>query len=251
MRLSARASLGRRTGASLRQRDLASGAPGGAGSRDRRAIVAPVQSRSSALDQGPDPGVDRCEQARGETSFSHPSKGALCGESPLVRSTPRRERRGGTAPRSSSRAGVARPPEERVGAAFRAGLAPGAEGPARPGAPQFRGRCADLRAPGRLGRHGAAACSGLFVFIVRAIDVPRPVDWAFCLAMFFQGWGNALHLFSDFWWYDNCVHITLPDEPGADPVHRLLAAGRRARTGRARRHTSELVGMALITLCLG
>src|SRR6187200_592960 len=24
---------------------------------------------------------------------------------------------------------------------------------------------------------------GLFVFIVRAIDVPRPVDWVFCLAM--------------------------------------------------------------------
>ena len=29
-------------------------------------------------------------------------------------------------------------------------------------------------------------------------------------AMFFQGWGNALHLFSGFWWYDNSVHITLP-----------------------------------------
>ena len=28
--------------------------------------------------------------------------------------------------------------------------------------------------------------------------------------MFFQGWGNALHLFSDYWWYDNTVHITPP-----------------------------------------
>jgi hypothetical protein len=23
-------------------------------------------------------------------------------------------------------------------------------------------------------------------------------------------WGNALHLFEKFWWYDNLVHITLP-----------------------------------------
>lgn len=51
---------------------------------------------------------------------------------------------------------------------------------------------------------------GFFVFLVRAVDVPRPVDWTFCLAMVFQGWGNALHLFSEFWWYDNLVHITLP-----------------------------------------
>jgi hypothetical protein len=51
---------------------------------------------------------------------------------------------------------------------------------------------------------------GFFVFLVRAIDVPRPVDWTFCLAMLFQGWGNAAHLFSEFWWYDNLVHITLP-----------------------------------------
>jgi hypothetical protein len=40
------------------------------------------------------------------------------------------------------------------------------------------------------------AAPGLAVFLVRAIDVPRPVDWTFCAAMFFQGWGNALHLFS-------------------------------------------------------
>jgi hypothetical protein len=91
----------------------------------------------------------------------------------------------------------------------------------------------------------------LFVFIVRAIDVPRPVDWVFCIAMVFQGWGNALHLFSDFWWYDNLVHITLP--MSLAPIlyigfSRLDVVPEPAeRTG----HTSELVGMALITLCLG
>jgi hypothetical protein len=36
---------------------------------------------------------------------------------------------------------------------------------------------------------------GVAVFLVRAIDVPRAVDWVFGAAMFFQGWGNALHLF--------------------------------------------------------
>ena len=51
---------------------------------------------------------------------------------------------------------------------------------------------------------------GVAVLAVCAIDVPRAVDWVFCAAMFFQGWGNALHLFQEYWWYDNLVHITLP-----------------------------------------
>ena len=36
---------------------------------------------------------------------------------------------------------------------------------------------------------------GLLVLLIGALDVPRPIDWLFCLAMVFQGWGNALHLF--------------------------------------------------------
>jgi len=92
---------------------------------------------------------------------------------------------------------------------------------------------------------------GLAVFIVRALDIPRPVDWVFCLAMFFQGWGNALHLFSQFWWYDNTVHITLPMSLAPilyigfsrldvvpDPSERVSS-------------TSQLLGMALITMCIG
>src|SRR6187401_133704 len=92
---------------------------------------------------------------------------------------------------------------------------------------------------------------GVAVFLVRAIDVPRPVDWAFCAAMFFQGWGNALHLFSEFWWYNNTVHITLPASLAPilyigfsrldvvpDPSQRV-------------RRMSEVVGMGLIAACLG
>jgi hypothetical protein len=92
---------------------------------------------------------------------------------------------------------------------------------------------------------------GLAVFVVRALDIPRPVDWVFCFAMFFQGWGNALHLFSEFWWYDNSVHITLPMSLAPilyigfsrldvvpDPSERVS-------------RNSELLGMALITMCIG
>ena len=91
----------------------------------------------------------------------------------------------------------------------------------------------------------------IFVFLVRAIDVPRPVDWTFCVAMLFQGWGNALHLFSEFWWYDNLVHITLP--MSLAPILYVGFARLDVVPEPAERagHTSELVGMALITLCLG
>jgi len=92
---------------------------------------------------------------------------------------------------------------------------------------------------------------GLAVLAVRAIDVPRAVDWVFCAAMFFQGWGNALHLFEQFWWYDNVVHITLP--MSLAPILYIgfarldVVPDPAARTGR----NAELLGMALITGCLG
>jgi len=41
-----------------------------------------------------------------------------------------------------------------------------------------------------------ARLPGFAVFTVRAIDVAQAIDWVFCGAMFLQGWGNALHLFS-------------------------------------------------------
>ena len=92
---------------------------------------------------------------------------------------------------------------------------------------------------------------GVAVFAVRALDVPRAVDWAFGAAMIFQGWGNALHLFEHFWWYDNLVHITLPMSLAPIPYigfARLdVVPDPSERTG----SNSELLGMALITGCLG
>jgi hypothetical protein len=92
---------------------------------------------------------------------------------------------------------------------------------------------------------------GVAVFAVRAIDVPRAVDWAFGAAMFFQGWGNALHLFSEFWWYDNLVHITLP--MSLAPILYIGFARLDVVPDPSERagSNSELLGMALITCCLG
>ena len=92
---------------------------------------------------------------------------------------------------------------------------------------------------------------GVAVFAVRAINVPRAVDWAFGAAMFFQGWGNALHLFSEFWWYDNLVHITLP--MSLAPILYIGFARLDVVPEPSERvgSTSQLLGMALITGCLG
>jgi hypothetical protein len=92
---------------------------------------------------------------------------------------------------------------------------------------------------------------GVAVCAVRAIDVPRPIDWVFCAAMVFQGWGNALHLFSRYWWYDNTVHITLPMSLapilyiGFARLDVVPDPSERVKTG------TEVFGMALITACLG
>jgi hypothetical protein len=89
------------------------------------------------------------------------------------------------------------------------------------------------------------------VFAVRAIDVPRPIDWVFCAAMLFQGWGNALHLFSDFWWYDNLVHITLPMSLAPILYIGFSRLDVVPDTSERLRSSAELWGIALITGCLG
>jgi hypothetical protein len=92
---------------------------------------------------------------------------------------------------------------------------------------------------------------GVLVLLVRALDVPRPIDWLFCLAMCFQGWGNAAHLFSQYWWYDNTVHITLP--ASLAPIlyigfSRLdIVPDPASRVG----GKAEVVGMALVAACFG
>jgi hypothetical protein len=92
---------------------------------------------------------------------------------------------------------------------------------------------------------------GVAVFTVRAIDVPRAIDAVFCAAMFFQGWGNALHLFSRYWWYDNSVHITLPMSLAPILYIGFARLDVVPDTSERSNNTAELLGMALITMCLG
>ena len=117
--------------------------------------------------------------------------------------------------------------------------------------PELRRRRGDFALQGDWDAFVRLLVPGMLVCLVRALDVPRPVDALFCLAMFFQGWGNALHLFSHYWWYDNLVHITLPASLAPilyvgfsrldivpDPAERVGSA-------------TEVIGMSLIAGCLG
>jgi hypothetical protein len=101
--------------------------------------------------------------------------------------------------------------------------------------------------------HGAEqlALTAVAVFVARMVDVPRLFDWGFCVAMAFNGWGDALRLFEDFWWYDNVVHINLPCFLAVllyIALSRLDVVPDPATE--VKRH-SWLVGMALITFCIG
>src|SRR5262245_1797993 len=69
--------------------------------------------------------------------------------------------------------------------------------------------------------------------------------------MAFQGWGNALHLFTELSWYDNTVHITLP--MSLAPILYIGFARIDIVPDPAERVGGklEVFGMALITMCLG
>jgi hypothetical protein len=101
--------------------------------------------------------------------------------------------------------------------------------------------------------HGTAqlVLTTVAVFVARMVDVPRLFDWGFCVAMAFNGWGDALHLFSDFWWYDNVVHINLPCFLSVLLFIALsrLDVVRDPATGAKR--PAWLFGMAVITFCIG
>ncbi|HST42937.1 MAG TPA: hypothetical protein VLK58_25660 [Conexibacter sp.] len=95
------------------------------------------------------------------------------------------------------------------------------------------------------------ALTALAVFVARMIDLPRIVDWGFCVAMFFNGWGDALHLFTNVAWYDNIVHVTLPAF-FAPMVYIGLSHLDVVPEPEAVRHRfTRLVGMGFVTFCIG
>ena len=44
----------------------------------------------------------------------------------------------------------------------------------------------------------------------RFLDLPRPYDLALIIGMTLTGWGSALHLYGENWWYDDVVHALMP-----------------------------------------
>ena len=92
--------------------------------------------------------------------------------------------------------------------------------------------------------------SAVAVLLVRAADPPRRFDLVFIVAMAFNGWGDALHLFTRISWYDNVVHVTLPLAVGPlayIALVRLDVVPPFAREN-TRRHR---IGMGLVAAALG
>jgi hypothetical protein len=62
---------------------------------------------------------------------------------------------------------------------------------------------------GNISAFARLAVTAGFVYLARWIELPRPFDLGFVLAMALQGWGNVFGLFDRFGWYDTVVHLTL------------------------------------------
>ena len=86
---------------------------------------------------------------------------------------------------------------------------------------------------------------------VRFLDLPRPFDLAFILAMALTGWGEALRFYDRFGYYDVFVHFLVPLF-GAPCVYIALA---RLDTlpdpADASGSTRHLAGVFVVTLALG
>jgi hypothetical protein len=65
-------------------------------------------------------------------------------------------------------------------------------------------------AVGDIGHALRLALTLLLTLVPRGMAVPRPFDFAFCLAMSFQAWGNVLAAFDTLHGYDKLVHFVLP-----------------------------------------
>jgi uncharacterized membrane protein YjdF len=103
------------------------------------------------------------------------------------------------------------------------------------------------------GQSGAIplAVAAAAVVGVRFLDLPRPFDLAFILAMALTGWGEALRLYDRFGYYDVFVHFLVPLF-GAPCVYMALARldmlPDPADASGSKRH---LTGIFVVTLALG
>lgn len=95
------------------------------------------------------------------------------------------------------------------------------------------------------------ALTAIAVFVARMVDLPRVFDWGFCIAMFFNGWGDALHLFVNISWYDNIVHVTLPCFFAPMVYIGLSRIEVVPEPALVRLRATRLFGMGFIAFCIG
>jgi hypothetical protein len=103
-----------------------------------------------------------------------------------------------------------------------------------------------------LGRGGAVnlAVVTAAVLAVRPLNLPRPYDLSFIVAMALVGWGEALRLYDRFAYYDVVVHVLVP-LLGAPCVYIALARLDVLSDPRDHDNRHQYFGLFVVTLALG
>jgi hypothetical protein len=95
-----------------------------------------------------------------------------------------------------------------------------------------------------LGGFGAAT------LLARVVNLPRPYDLGFVLAMLLQGWGEALAAYDKLPWFDNVVHFLLPCLL-APVIYIALARIEVLLDPKDETYTRHYVGIFVITFSIG
>jgi uncharacterized membrane protein YjdF len=94
------------------------------------------------------------------------------------------------------------------------------------------------------------AISSAAVVAVRFIELPRPYDLAFLVAMALTGWGDALGLYDRFHGYDHVVHFLVP--LAIAPIMYILLARAGVLTALSDTHERHHhIGVFVVTLAFG
>jgi hypothetical protein len=88
------------------------------------------------------------------------------------------------------------------------------------------------------------------VVLVRPLNLPRPYDASFILAMAIVGFGEALRLYDRFVHFDTVVHFVVP-LLGAPIVYIALARADVLSDPKDHAQRHQLVGLFVVTLALG
>jgi hypothetical protein len=103
---------------------------------------------------------------------------------------------------------------------------------------------------GDVGAAFALALSGGLALVARVVNLPRPYDWGFVLALTLQAVGEAVGWYDTVPWFDRLVHVVLPMLT-APVLYIALARLEVLPDPRDETHARHYVGMGLVTFCLG